>query len=73
VVLRVGVPNPELFTEIEALRVFNEDRCVRLLAAAAERGAILLEWLAPGDPELGGVYIKRPIYGCRVKSLSCLF
>lgn len=50
VVLKVGVPNPELFTEIEALRVFNGEGCVRLLASSVERGAMLLERLLPGEP-----------------------
>lgn len=48
VVLKVGVPNPELLTEIEALRLFDGQGSVRLLDAEAELGALLLERLEPG-------------------------
>lgn len=48
-VLKVGVPNPELITEIEALRAFDGAGCVRLIDAAPERGALLLERLVPGE------------------------
>ena len=47
-VLKVGVPNRELKTEIEALRVFNGRGTVRLIQADAQSGAILLERLRPG-------------------------
>ncbi len=46
--LKLGVPNPELATEIEALRLYDGRGCVRLLAADAEWGALLLERLRPG-------------------------
>lgn len=49
VVLKVGVPNPELSTEIEALRVFDGQGTVKLLEADAEKGAMLLERLVPGE------------------------
>jgi streptomycin 6-kinase len=49
VVLKVGVPNPELSTEIEALRVFDGRGSVMLLEADPERGALLLECLEPGE------------------------
>jgi streptomycin 6-kinase len=48
VVLKVGVPNPELLTEIEALRLFDGRGSVRLLDADPELGALLLERLEPG-------------------------
>lgn len=48
VVLKVGVPNPELRTEMEALRLYDGRGCVRLLDAAWDLGALLLERLAPG-------------------------
>jgi streptomycin 6-kinase len=47
-VLKVGVPNPELLTEIEALRLYAGQGAVRLLDADPEQGALLLEWLQPG-------------------------
>ena len=50
VVLKVGVPHPELLTEIEALRLFDGRGAVRLLEADAARGALLLERLVPGTP-----------------------
>ncbi len=50
VVLKLGVPNPELLTEIQALRLFDGRGAVRLLEADGERGAMLLERLLPGTP-----------------------
>ena len=47
-VLKLGVPNPELLTEIEALRLYDGRGIVRLLDADADRGALLLERLKPG-------------------------
>jgi streptomycin 6-kinase len=49
VVLKVGVPNPELSTEIEALRCFDGRGSVLMLDADPDRGAILLERLQPGE------------------------
>jgi streptomycin 6-kinase len=48
-VLKVGVPNPELITEIEALRVFQGRGSVELIDADPEKGALLLERLVPGE------------------------
>jgi streptomycin 6-kinase len=48
VVLKIGVPNPELVTEIEALRLFNGGGVVRLLDADPDQGLLLLERLRPG-------------------------
>lgn len=50
VVLKVGVPNPELVTEIAALKVFNGNGAVALYEADMELGALLLERLRPGKP-----------------------
>jgi streptomycin 6-kinase len=47
-VLKLGVVNPELLTEIEALRLFDGRGSVQLLAAEPEQGALLLERLSPG-------------------------
>lgn len=49
VILKVGVPNPELTTEIEALRLYNGRGCVKLLQVDRGRGALLLERLWPGE------------------------
>jgi streptomycin 6-kinase len=49
-VLKLGVPNPELQTEIEALACFQGRGCVQLLAADREQGALLLDRLQPGMP-----------------------
>jgi streptomycin 6-kinase len=49
VVLKVGVPNPELQTEIEALRSFNGKGAVKLLEVEPDLGAMLLERLDPGE------------------------
>lgn len=47
-VLKVGVPNPELSSEIDALRHVDGRGGVRLLAADDSWGALLLERLRPG-------------------------
>lgn len=49
-VFKAGVPNRELTTEIEALRVYNGEGMVRLLESDAEMGLILMERLIPGKP-----------------------
>ncbi len=48
VVLKIGVPNPELLTEIEALRLYDGRGIVRLLDADRDQGILLLERLKPG-------------------------
>lgn len=50
VVLKIGVPNRELFTEIAALRTFNGRGAVELISALPESGAMLLDRLEPGTP-----------------------
>jgi len=50
VVLKIGYPNPELITEIEALKLFSGQGIVQLLAEDEARGVILLERLRPGAP-----------------------
>ena len=49
VVLKIGVPNRELTSEMSALRLFEGRGAVRLLEADEERGMFLLERLQPGD------------------------
>ncbi len=49
-VLKVGVPHKELWSEMEALRVFGGRGSVRLLETDGDRGAMLLERLKPGTP-----------------------
>jgi streptomycin 6-kinase len=49
-VLKVGVPVPELLSEMAALRMMEGRGAVRLLDADAEAGALLLERLEPGTP-----------------------
>jgi streptomycin 6-kinase len=48
VVLKLGVPNPELVTEIEALKIFDGDGIARLLESDLDLGAFLIERLEPG-------------------------
>ncbi len=48
VMLKVGVPNDELLSEIAALRHYDGRGCVMLLEADVELGAMLLERLEPG-------------------------
>lgn len=47
-VLKLGVPAPELLSEIEALRVFAGRGAALLFESDAERGALLLERLESG-------------------------
>jgi len=47
-VLKIGVPNIELTSEIQALRVYAGKGACRLLDADCERGMLLLERLQPG-------------------------
>ena len=49
-VLKIGVPNPELMTEIEALQAYQGRYAVDLLDADHELGALLLKRLSPGKP-----------------------
>ncbi|HLK57839.1 MAG TPA: aminoglycoside phosphotransferase family protein [Chthonomonadaceae bacterium] len=48
-VLKVGVPNRELNTEISALRVYDGRGSVQLLESDQEQGVMLLERLKPGN------------------------
>jgi len=48
-VLKLGVPNPEIESEIEALRIFDGDGVARLLDSDTDLGAMLIERLEPGD------------------------
>ena len=50
VVVKAGVPHPELFREIAALRWYDGRGIVRLLDADPEDGVLLLERLEPGTP-----------------------
>lgn len=47
-VLKLGVPQKELTSEIAALRLYNGRGACRLLDADAEKGMLLLERLQPG-------------------------
>ena len=48
VALKVGVPHKELFTEMEALRLYGGKGAARLMDADRELGAILMQRLQPG-------------------------
>jgi len=48
VILKMGIPNPELTSEIAALKLFNGDGACQLLEHDEERGFLLLERLKPG-------------------------
>ncbi len=49
-VLKLGVPNPELTTEIEALKLYGGKGAVRLIEADPEQGIVLMERVRPGTP-----------------------
>jgi streptomycin 6-kinase len=48
VVLKMAVPNPELTSEMSALKLFNGQGACQLLEHDEERGLLLLERLKPG-------------------------
>ena len=48
IILKIGVPNRELTSEIAALRLYNGHGTCRLLDADADKGMLLLERLLPG-------------------------
>jgi streptomycin 6-kinase len=48
-VLKLGVPNRELVTECEALRLYNGQGMVQLYEADLELGALLMERVLPGS------------------------
>ena len=48
VVFKAGVPHPELFSEMSALRIFDGRGIARLLEADEEHGVMLLERVFPG-------------------------
>lgn len=50
VVLKVGYPNRELISEIEALRIYDGRGIVQLLESDRALGALVLERLEPGTP-----------------------
>lgn len=47
--LKIGVPQSELWSEIEALRVYDGHGIARLIDADTDMGALLLERLDPGE------------------------
>lgn len=49
VVLKLGVPNPELARQIRALDLYAGTAAVRLLDSDEDRGMMLLERIEPGD------------------------
>jgi streptomycin 6-kinase len=49
-VLKAGVPHGELWSEIDALRLFDGRGMARLIDADRERGVLLLERVLPGQP-----------------------
>jgi streptomycin 6-kinase len=49
-VLKVGLPNPELATEIEALHAWAGEGAVRLMFGDPQRGILLMERIIPGTP-----------------------
>ncbi len=48
VVLKIGVPNEQLFSEMEALRVYDGRKTVRQIEMDKDLGAMLLQRLHPG-------------------------
>jgi streptomycin 6-kinase len=50
VVLKLGVPNKELTSEIEALRIFGGAGCAQVLDSDPQAGILVLERLLPGTP-----------------------
>ncbi len=53
VILKLGVPSPELTTEILALQQYSGKGAVRIIQGDPEQGALLLERVYPGTNLLG--------------------
>ena|SRR5690349_6798323 len=49
IVLKIGIPNPELTSEMEALRLYDGQGAVRLIDSDAEKGMLIEERLRPGN------------------------
>ena len=49
-VLKLGVPHPELRSEIAGLRIYDGKNAARLFDSDAERGVLLMERIMPGTP-----------------------
>ena len=49
-ILKIGVPNKELTTEIKALQLYGGKNAVKLLEAEPKLGALLLQRITPGSP-----------------------
>jgi streptomycin 6-kinase len=49
-VLKVGVPNPELTSEINALKYYSGNGTANIIKSSANHGALLVEALKPGEP-----------------------
>jgi streptomycin 6-kinase len=58
IVLKLGVPNPELASEIEAMRAWAGRGAARILLADPKEGALVLERLRPGTA-LGDLGARR--------------
>jgi len=48
VILKIGVPNPELVSEMRTLQLFDGEGTCRLLSCDEEKGFLLIERLKPG-------------------------
>jgi streptomycin 6-kinase len=72
VALKVGVPHSELFTEMEALALYEGKRATRLLGADRELGAFLMQRLQPGTMlwELGDNRRETEIAASIMRELS---
>ncbi len=49
-VLKLGVPHPELSSEIVGLRVYDGRKAARLFESDTEKGVLLMERIMPGTP-----------------------
>ena len=63
IVLKIGVPNPELTCEIRALEFYEGRAAVRLLEVDPERGFLLMDRVIPGEPL---ARISDPVQATRI-------
>ena len=47
-ILKIGVPHPELYTEMAALDIYAGRHCVKLIDADQDLGAMLMQRITPG-------------------------
>jgi streptomycin 6-kinase len=71
-ILKAGIPGPDLEREVNALRAYEGEGCIRLLKESTKDGIFLLEEVRPGSPlselSLNGQDEEATLIACDVIS-----